>query len=519
MHNLLLLGETALLSYAALVAGETILKWFKAPFSFTLRRIAYALLAGYGAIGFMGTLLGAIGAFTPQVLWSVAVFGLVAMRHVIRLHWRLLRSVHWSSYTSLFKNESRGIGILRFLVLLWLIVNAVIVFVPITGHDTLDYHLPVMRSLVETGTLDLSAGSFTPLPVFGEVLYAVPMAMFHETAAPFMFQLLQYIVFVLFVIIVYSFLKDRTKNALFPFVGVLGLLSLMDLWREVLHGGYVDVIGFVYGLVSMLIVIEHVSEKESPPSAPLTLSALFLGFAVSIKYTGLIFGACNGIILIPWLWWRKEKIKHALAMLSKYALIVLVVAGFWYAKNAVVFQNPIYPLASDAQATEDIGFFLMDRTLPNLFIFPFYRYAQWFVQDNETSSRLVVLGYLITMYLLLVIVLLLRRKLRASEWSLVVFIHFYFIILFFLSHQYRFLLPATMGLPILLALLGDSIIDEARKRFQEATYRKIVRTVLLGSAIAFLLVFAANIHYFAVKFRYIAGLYSREEYILEIGGQ
>lgn len=519
IHNALVVGETIVLSYLALLGGEHVLRVLRVPPGPVLRRFAYALLAGFGLIGIAGTALGAIGAFTPQALWSLALFLLVASWRTIRSHWLSVKRFRVRAVAASLRGESFGMMLLRFVIGLWLTANFFIAFVPLTGHDTLDYHFPVMEGLVRTGTLDLSAASRTPLPVFGEALYAVPIAMFGETGAPYVFQLLQYGVMALLAVLIYAFLRDRVRHPLFALLGVLLTFSLTDLWREVLHGGYVDVIGFLYGIASVLIVVEHAANREARPSAPLALSALFLGIASSIKYTGLIFGAFSGFVLLGMFLWRRERAKRALAALAKYALVVIVVAGFWYAKNAVVFRNPVYPMFSNVQATAEINVFLLDRTPVNLVTFPFHRYSQWFVQERETSSRLIVLGYLALMYALLAAVLAVRGKLRTSELLLFAFVEFYFAVLFFLSHQYRFLLPATIGMPVLLALLGDTIFGELRQRLRDGTYRVLFRAATALSVIAFLAVFAGNIHYFAVKFRYAIGVYSEVEYVLEIGGQ
>lgn len=515
----LLIGETVVFSYLAFVAGELLLRVLAVRTGSAARHGAYALMAGYGIFGFVGTILGAVGVFTPQALWGAALVILVASGPVLRSHWASLKRFRWGAVGASFAQESFGTMLLRFVIALWLMAIFFIVFVPITGHDTLDYHFPVMRALVETGTFDFSAASRTPLPLFGETLYAVPIAMFGETAAPFMFQVFQYIALVLLLILIYAFLRDRVRHPFFALLGVLFVLSLMDLLREVLHGGYVDVIGFLYGIASVLIVIEHVAEREARPSAPLSLSAVFLGVAMGIKYTGLIFGAFNGVVLLGVFLWRRERMRRVFAVLAQYALIAAAVAGIWYVKNAIVFGNPVYPMFSNAQATAEINVFLIDRTPMNLVAFPFYRYAQWFVQDKETSSRLIVLGYLMLMYILLAVVLILRRRLRASEFLMALFVLFYFAVLFFLSHQYRFLLPATIGLAVLLALLGDTAFHELRGRLSERAYRILFRGAVIVCTVAFLGVFVGTIHYFAVKFRYATGLYSQGEYVLEIGGQ
>ncbi|MEK7554998.1 MAG: hypothetical protein AAB518_03380, partial [Patescibacteria group bacterium] len=111
-----------------------------------------------------------------------------------------------------------------------------------------------------------------------------------------------------------------------------------------------------------------------------------------------------------------------------------------------------------------------------------------------------------------------RKGIGTFATGLIVFLAVYLGFLFMTSHQYRFLIPATLVLPPILALLFDRILDwigEARATF----YRRTIGFLVILANVAVFLFFIANIHYFEVKFRYVTGYYNQAEYILEIGGQ
>ena len=82
----------------------------------------------------------------------------------------------------------------------------------------------------------------------------------------------------------------------------------------------------------------------------------------------------------------------------------------------------------------------------------------------------------------------------------------------------RYLLPAVMVLPMLLALLLDRFYRRAGE-WSVLTRRTLVsgsRLAMIAAAIVLLL---GNIHYFHIRFNYITGTYSLERYLGDIGWQ
>lgn len=478
-HNLGIFSAALLFIYFSRLGG-----------SFFSRHPVYSILAGYGVFGLAGLFLGLSGLFQPLYLWVFAAVLLILSRKQIASDIGFIKNF---SLRPLFQDNL----FLKVLLGLWLLTNFLIVFVPITGHDTLSYHLPIIRDLIQTGRLTFTSEiqQYDFLPVLGEIFYAVPLALFGNTSDPYIFQLLQYSVLILFLILIHNFLKDKIQNKFLIWAALLMILSIMDFQREILHGGYVDVLAYLFGIASTLLIIQQ---------GPFYLSALFLGFSLSVKYLALFFGAMNGLFML----FSRVKLKTVLY----YGLIVLVIAGFWYGKNLIIYGNPIYPMFSKPEFSEAVGWFLTDRTFANFLVFPFVRYGQWFVQAVETSSRLIALLYFAALYLLVLFFIFLRKQFTRPEVLLFLFIEIYLLFLFFTSHQYRFLLPAVIMLPPLLALLGDKLLGVINRPI----FTKLSKLAL---ALAVFLVFLGNFHYFHVKYFYLLGQYTREEYILEIGGQ
>jgi hypothetical protein len=521
LHNIVVFFDTLAFVYLCFLAGNLFFRFIKIDFTSRYKRVIYPIMIGYGIFGIIGLFLGITGWFNASILRLFSILILIFSADAIKDHFHFLKrnaspKVFFTYLRQLYATNTG----LKLIITAWLLANFLIVFMPITGHDTLDYHLPIIFNLLNEGKLTFSNNipSYTYLPVFGEIVYAIPMVIFGNLNEPFVFQVLQYGVLLLFLGLIYDFLRSRMESQFLNLISLLLTLSIMDFQRELLHGGYIDVFAFLFGIASLLLIIESCGGEETSKDN-LTLSAFFLGIALSIKFFALIFTAINLLFLILTMY-RRVKIGEAIAFLSKYIGIAFAISGFWYIKNAFVFGNPVFPMFSDTEFNSSVGMFLMDRTLLNFFLFPFYRYGQWFIQEVESSSRLVVLGYFIMLYLItLVIAFIDRKKINLTDIILFAAIHLYLAALFLTSHQYRFLLPVVILLPIFLTLMTDKLYSYLSSILKKDTYQRLLKSSLIVFNIIFIFIFLANIRYFYAKWYYFIGTYTRDEYVEEIGGQ
>ena len=490
IHNLQIFLEALLFIYLARLTGALIINF----------RFDYSIIGGLGTLGLIGLALAAFGIFTAPAIWLVFIAIALLARKIIAADIAIIKKIFADGIWLWLKKILTGATFLKIIIVVWLTANLLIAFVPLTGHDTLDYHLPIIQDLVSSGqlTFNQEISPYLYLPILGEIIYALPMAAFGEIGAPYVFQIIQFSILILFSAIIFAFTKRWTKTDFLPAAAVIALLAIMPLEREVLHGGYVDVLGFIFSISSLFLIIDNVFGNKFSRQQ-IILAALLAGFAASVKYTSLFFVGVESIIL---LWaWRKE--------LIIYLLIAGAAMSPWYVKNTVVFGNPVYPMLQDQQFTEGVGMFMaIDRTLPNAFIFPFYKFGQWFTQNNESSSNLVILGYFIAVYGLIALMIISRRKLSPAEIILFLSAEIYLLVLFFTSHQTRFLLPALILLPPLLAMLADKMLKE-----------KLQRWFYLAICAAAVILLLGNFHYFKVKNYYLLGIYNQMEYVKKIGGQ
>ncbi|MDP3795516.1 MAG: hypothetical protein Q8R13_06400, partial [bacterium] len=350
------------------------------------------------------------------------------------------------------------------------------------------------------------------MPLLAETIYVIPMIAFGNTAAPFVFQLLQYSTLVLLLGLVYAFLRERLGHSFLAFLGLFFVLALFDLEREVLHGGYTDVFVYLFGLGSLLLVVEYCATPAARVRRGLILSAILLGFALSVKQTALFIAPANALILFTAFVRRRMTFSQQLARLGAYGLIVVLIAGFWYAKNSYLFDSPLY--AGGLTLSETI---IVERTVPNMFLFPFYRFA--IIGNKDSASRLIVLGYFVFIYAALAFFALFdRTKIKPEHLLLFAFSHLYLYLIFFISHHTRYFVPALVALPVLAALLIDRMYQYGAEVLGTRMHQKLLRVSLVCFQVLLVLLFIGNIRYFYVKFLYKTGVLTEQEYITEIGG-
>lgn len=515
--NLLVLLESALFIYVAYAAGEAILRFCGFHPATKIKRAVYPVLIGYAVFANAGLILALAGLFNPAALRITFFAALLFSARTILSHIRVFARLN-------FARQNLGGPFAEYpfwkgLIALWLFINLFIVFVPITGWDARDYHLPIINDIIAKGRADFTTAipSYHYLPVLAEIFYAVPIAVFGEAGAPYVFQFLMYSVLPLLAALVYDFLRDRLADRRLALAAPLLILSLFDFQREIMHAGYIDVLVFVFAVASTLLLIEAAAERRIR-AGELVLSAVFLGVALSMKYLALFSLATNGILLVVFSWRSRYGIGWLVRRGSVYVLILAAIAGYWYVRNAVWFANPVYPMFSSSEFTGAVENLIAERTPLNFLAFPFARFGRWFFDPDETSSRLVPLAYFGALYVLLPLALALRRRLRAAEVFLLLAVGLWLFFSFLTSHQIRFLLPAVLLLVPLLVLLTDGILEAIRERRVRvgSALRRLTAGVL---GVLFIATFLGNFHYFQIRFLYAFGIYTEEQYIGSIGSQ
>lgn len=529
LHNLIVFIELAFFLYAAYAVGGGLLPRLGIVEAHGVLFSAQAVLGGLGLFALAGLALALLGWFNAYALWALLLVAFLVARKRVHTHFTLFTRAHMRRLMARVRARTRGSAFLYALLALWLAANFTLNFVPVTAHDTKDYHLPIVLDIAHKGRADFTSAiqhyNFTP--VLAEVLYAEPVVLFGETSAPFVFQPLQYMTLPLFLALAYGFLRTRLKQKWLLPAALLAVLGIMTLQREVLHGGYVDLFAFVFGFAGTLPFVEYAAEVKMNAQKKfpgLVFAAFCLGVSLGMKYFGFFFGALNLVFLA--VAWRRFRLsaRTVWKMVLMWSAIIALLAVFWYAKNAFWFNNPLYPMFSHDAAIDTtrqgIEGFIMARTPLNFLLFPFALFGSWFLNPAvESSSNLVVFVYFALLYLFIGLRIAFRQKFSVAEVLLFVFIQGYLALHFVFSHYLRYLLPSVMILPALLALLADGLFSAAERTLAAPRLSLLKKATHATVALAAVVLFFGNFHYFKIRFYYIIRVYNEQEYVRKVGSQ
>lgn len=519
--------EFLLFVYISYLLGTPFLNLLPGSFAESrLKRTTYSIIIGYALFGVVGLALILLGQLNTPTLWAVVLTVVLLARHELKKHLGALRTAFRYNLFSAGANKIRGwmtdLWFLKGVIGIWLFVNFLFAFMPLTGHDTLFYHLPIIDDILRHGTFTFRnevSNHYSSFPLFGHVLYASPGVLFQNTSPPFVFQLLQYSTLPLILVIIYEFLREAGVSKTLRLAALILTLALMDMEREVLRLGYTDMPALLFGFAGLFLIVSQISRKKFS-YAELFAAGIMIGAGMSVKLLGLNFLVISAVLLAACLLIRRARwtqiLKYTGALTGSSAAVV----SYWYLKNFVAFGNPFYPIFSISGESTAIELFVVNPSITHFFIFPFYRWGlQWFINPaEESSSQLIVAAYFAAVYILLAFFLLKRRGIGSAALSLFAFIELYLLLLFTRSHYTRYLLPAIMALPPLLAILGENLRRFLADYEYKTPYRAALKTMFIGFNLLALILFVGNVRYFKHKFFYLVGRYNQEEYVIKNAG-
>lgn len=214
----------------------------------------------------------------------------------------------------------------------WILLAAY--HLPLRGVDDLFYHLPPVFHYIQTHTISLLPVEIRhhfAYPQNAELLYLWPtifsrnVRLLDSANVPFV------LISVILVreLLRLTFLADRDVL----FVAMLYALCPVVLMQA--GSNYIDIIVALFYLLSLYYTLKYEKEQR-------TIHAVAAGVATGIvcgmKYTALFLTIPLQLLLL----WKMFKVcrRHAL----HYFLPLLLLSGWWYARNTFKLGNPFYPM-------------------------------------------------------------------------------------------------------------------------------------------------------------------------------
>ena len=310
--------------------GSRIIRWLGVAFESGLERWALGATLGLGLLGTLVFLLGLAGGLHRWLGYALLLaLGLAALPEI-----RMSGSLDLELFLDgCDQRASLGCGSSPDLIGLLTLGLALL---PPTGWDALVYHLQGPRLYLEAHRLVAVPENFyLNWPAQVEMLFTWGMLLKGHMLA----KLFNWTFWLLIAAMLYA-LGRRTASAR---VGkwAVALWAAVPLAAELAGVAYVDL-----GLTAFVLAAFYAFMRwsESRRDGWLVLSALFVGFAMSTKYTAVTWLGLLVLLLIYHAWrHQRQRAGWILVRAAGFAAIAGLVVLPWLVKNWIVTGNPTYP--------------------------------------------------------------------------------------------------------------------------------------------------------------------------------
>ncbi len=352
---------------------------------------------------------------------------------------------------------------------------------PPVGTDSLCYHLGIPSKFIMQGSIGFVPYTMNSLyPFFMEMLFTA-MEIFSSGVAA---KLFHWICGPLTVLIILFFAREVSSRKTGLIAAVL-FISSPGIFNGMTYA-YVDVGLTMYITLSVFFfVLWDKGKQEKKRDTDLFLSGVFMGIALSIKYSALYMFIPLFLLLI----WRIIKGKGGKTrMLFLFMIPCFFLSFFWYLKSFIVLGNPVFPVFSDffpGVVTFDVSHHMgmgTGKGLMSLLSLPW----NMSVHPQIFGGRGSQIGVQFFLFLPFVIYSMFNPKKWIRDISFLS--ASYVLIWFFLVQRDRFLYPV---LP-LLGLLASVSIAGLLSKYKERNIELRSRVLLFVTGSIFLVVLLFN---------------------------
>jgi hypothetical protein len=304
--------------------------------------LMHGLLISIIINGVLGTYLAVLKIFNLYAFAAVFISLIFLLRKDLHTTLKTIAESTYELYNNLCRFNLLTIGALCLSGALFAIL-AVLCQVPTQNPDAWVFHLPIAFSIIKNSGFVypiIDSIHYASQPSFMSVLFAQMMSL----APDFWLAAFVNVLLYLFMFMALASVWDNFALALcLLLVFVAANVSfatgaptpLTDLSRSCLS---------VLGLTYLALY------RDRNVTYYAGLAAICLGASIAAKYTELMSLTIMGVLLAPEL-----KSAEGRRLILKCALIITLTASFWYIKNLVLLNNPIYPFIFGHPGFSDAG--------------------------------------------------------------------------------------------------------------------------------------------------------------------
>ncbi len=407
----------------------------------------------------------------------------------------------------LFMLDKSRLGILIwFLILLVLLAEFALAFVPPVARDELIHHLAIPKLYLQAGRIiEIPFALHSYYPMLLDMLYA-PFVKWGWDSAP---KLIHGLYGFLTALLLYAYLARRLSS-IYGLLGVFFFIFTPAILR-LSHWAYVDLGVTFYSTASLLCLLRWMEATED--KRWLILAGLSAGFAIATKPNGLLVFLLLFFLLVIIMerGERRNRMETAGAI-TLFLIMVFIPVSPWFLKNLIWTGNPLFPFflnlfggGGEAGGEAGLGIFarrelLYGETLWQIIALPLRVFFSG--QDDQPQFFDGVLNPILILFLPWSF----KGKWVEEKRILFGFALFYFLYAFFLTElRIRYILPIVPPLVVLLVYGIHNV------------YLRVVHPSFLFTVVIFLLalngVYLWNYFHAVSPMDYLKGRESREAYL------
>ena len=428
------------------------------------------------------------------------------------------------SNESLFKRENLPEILLIILIGVLIVSICVLAFTPPVSKDALTHHLNIPKLYLKYGGIyEIPTMNFSYYPMNLDLLYIIPIYFGNDIIPKY----IHFFFAILTACLIFGYLRYRLNTG-YALLGVAFFLSV-PIVVKLSISVYVD-LGLIFfstaSLLSILKWIEHNFKFKW-----LIVSAICCGFALGIKYNGLISFLLLSLF-IPLIYSKYSRNDHQRSLGAlKYGVIFflmsLLIFSPWMIRNYIWTDNPIYPLYDSifnhqsGMAKASLGVFgsraiLYNESWWEIALVPLRIFFQG--QDGNPQFFDGKLNPFLIIFSIIAFFQFSKDSIhlkREKKIFLIFSILYFAFALFSSGMRIRYISPIIPPM-VILSIFGLKKVFEIFVGFRLPVNRNL-RALLVLFMILFL--FSININYIFGQFNYVKpfdylnGTLTREEYI------
>ena len=331
---LLDLAVTAALAALAAGVGRRLLRPFDLAALSAPERLALAGMLGLGALSLVLAAVGMLALNALSVGLAIALAGVWARRDL--LAW-LAEARAWLRAGLPRAGWERA---LAWIAVVLLALALVLATLPPARWDVLTYHLAGPQQYVAEGRFYAAPHNhFLGFPQLVETLYAAQIALTGRLTGggPLHFWMGA------LALLMTGGMAARIGGRVAGWVAASLLLGAFSIWSE-LSVAYADLLPMALGM-GALAAAERWDATGRRDRRWLALIGALAGLAMGCKYTTIWLAAALGALVV-WLS-RRDGVRTLAAHATIYGATAALLALPWLARNAIWYDNPVYPFFFD----------------------------------------------------------------------------------------------------------------------------------------------------------------------------